>query len=447
VDYFAGLQGIVAWKNAQSGGHTIDIPFLTLRHRFDVKKILLIAFHYPPFGGGSGIHRTLAFSRYLPAHGWQPIVLTAQPWAYRWRRGDRLQEIPPQVLVQRAFACDTIRHLYVRSTRLQWLVVPDQWASWWLGAVPVGLRLLRRYRPAIIWSTYPIATAHLIGLTLHRLTGVPWMADFRDSMTEDDYPTEPNRHRVCRWLERLTVQYCTRAVFTTPGAVQMYAERYPDIPPARWRRIANGYDEENFLTAEGAVGTRAAPNGRLVLVHSGALYPVERDPRPFFAALAALCRDGKLTTTELQIVLRASGYEDVYRWQLQQHGLADMVVLKASLAYREALAEMLQADGLLLFQASNCIHQIPAKVYEYLRARRPIFALTDLHGDTAGVLKTAGIDTVVPWDSSEQIAQGFLAFLARLRAGQAPLASEEEIARHSRRARTQELVQLLETIT
>jgi glycosyltransferase involved in cell wall biosynthesis len=350
------------------------------------------------------------------------------------------------VLVHRAFACDTIRHLYIRSALLQWLVVPDQWASWWLGAVPVGLRLLRRYRPAIIWSTYPIATAHLIGLTLHRLTGVPWIADFRDSMTEDDYPLEPTRRRVCRWLERLTVNHCTRAVFTTPGAIQMYTKRYPDISPARLTRIANGYDEENFLAAERAIGNRTSPNGRLVLVHSGALYPLERDPRPFFAALAALRRDGKLATPELQIILRASGYEDIYRRQIQEHGLADMVLLKASLSYREALAEMLRADGVLLFQASNCNHQIPAKVYEYLRARRPIFALTDLQGDTAGVLKAAGIDTVVPWDSSEQIAQGFLEFLAQVRAGKAPLASEEEIAQHSRRTRTQELVQLLEAI-
>ncbi|WP_276678948.1 hypothetical protein [Nitrosomonas europaea] len=40
----------------------------------------------------------------------------------------------------------------------------------------------------MIWSTYPIATAHLIGLTLQRLTGIPWMADFRDPMVQPDYP-------------------------------------------------------------------------------------------------------------------------------------------------------------------------------------------------------------------------------------------------------------------
>jgi hypothetical protein len=334
----------------------------------------------------------------------------------------------------------------MRSALLRWLVVPDQWASWWLGAVSVGLRLYLRYQPEVIWSTYPIATAHLIGLTLHRLTGVPWIADFRDLMTEETYPPEPTRRRVCRWLERLTVHSCTYAVFTTPGAVRTYAERYPDIPPGRWRRIANGYDEENFLAAERVARRHASANGRLVLVHSGALYPSERDPRAFFAALAALRRAGQVAASNLQVILRASGYEDIYCRQLQEHRIADLVLLETLLPYREALAEMLQADGMLLFQASNCNNQIPAKVYEYLRARRPIFALTDPQGDTAGVLKAAGITTVVPWDCPEQIARGFLEFLARVRAGQAPLASDEEIAQHSRQARTQELAQLLQAI-
>ena len=42
-----------------------------------MRKLLMVAFHYPPIRGSSGVQRTLKFSRYLPSLGWQPIVLGA----------------------------------------------------------------------------------------------------------------------------------------------------------------------------------------------------------------------------------------------------------------------------------------------------------------------------------------------------------------------------------
>jgi len=42
-----------------------------------------------------------------------------------------------------------------------------------------------------------------------------------------------------------------------------------------------------------------------------------------------------------------------------------------------ATAVRMAADALLVMQASNCNAQIPAKIYEYLRAGKPILALTD----------------------------------------------------------------------
>ena len=258
-----------------------------------MKNILMIAFHYPPYHGGSGIHRTLKFSRHLPDYNWQPIVLSTNPKAYPEIDTDQLQSIPKAVQVERAFALDAARHFSIRGSYLKWTALPDRWATWLLGAIPIGLRLVRKYRPNVIWSTYPIATAHLIGLVLHRLTGVPWVADFRDSMTEDCYPPDPQARRVYRWIEQQTVKHCTRAVFTTPGTAAMYANRYPQIPQSHWSVIANGYDEEDFVAVEQIVGERSSSDHRAVLVHSGVLYPSERDPLAFFAALADLRESGR----------------------------------------------------------------------------------------------------------------------------------------------------------
>ena len=407
----------------------------------------MIAYHYPPLRGSSGIQRTLAFSRDLREFGWQPIVLSANPRAYPGTGADQLRDIPADVPVYRPFALDTSRHLSIRGAYPQALALPDRWSSWLLGAVPAGWGIIRRHRPDVIWSTYPIATAHLIGLWLQRLSGLPWIADFRDSMTEANFPPDPTLRRVRQDLERKTVERASRSVFTTPGARRMYAERYPNLSAERWTVIPNGYDEGPFHDAEGAAGRTRAEGAPTVLVHSGLLYPNERDPRAFFDALASLRRQGAVSSSTLQVVLRATGFDDPYRPMLRERGIEDLVRLEPPLGYRAALAEMLAADGLLLFQAANCNHQIPAKVYEYLRARRPIFAMTDSGGDTARVLREAGVDSIVPLDSAEKIAQGLSTFLDALRRKAAAVPGPEVVDRYSRRARARELAALLDSIT
>jgi glycosyltransferase involved in cell wall biosynthesis len=306
--------------------------------------------------------------------------------------------------------------------------------------------LVRRHRPKAIWSTYPIATAHLVGLTLSRLTGIPWVADFRDSMTEDDYPRDERQRRAYRWIESRTMRRCARAVFTTRGAAAMYAARYPEVDRARIVEIPNGYDEESFVEAERLPPVRRAGPLPTLLVHSGALYPEERDPRALYAALAELKRSAKIDAASLRIVLRATGHDRFHQGLLEEHGIGDIVCVEPALPYRAALREMQDADGLLVLQAANCNHQVPAKIYEYLRARRPVLALTDPVGDTAATLRSAGLDAIVPLDDPEAIAHGLLSFLDRLRSGKARIASEEDIRRHSREATTDQLAALLDDL-
>ena len=418
-----------------------------------MKQVLMIAFHYPPMRASSGFQRTLRFVESLPESGWLPSVLTAHPRAYPGRVTAPAREggAPGEIRVRRAFALDAARHLSVFGRYPQWLSTPDRWWTWWLGAVPAGLAMIRESKPDVLWSTYPIATAHVIGQALHEITGIPWVADFRDPMAQDGYPPEPALHRAFERIERKTLEQCARAVFTTRGARRLYAERYPHLPPERLVVIENGYDEAAFAAATGsgpgAGAQRGAQDGPVVLVHSGTIYASERDPRPFFAALAALKTSGRIGPQSLRIVLRATGCDDWLRGLLAPLRLEDIVVLAPPVGYGEALAEMLAADGLLILQAANCNHQVPAKLYEYFRARRPILALTDPAGDTAHALVEAGIDTIAPLDAQALIERQLVRFLELVRDGRAPVAGEARIAAASRRARTVELARELEAVS
>jgi hypothetical protein len=407
-----------------------------------VKRVLMISYHYPPLQGVSAVQRVLAFSRHLPQYGWQPAVLSVRPAAYT---NATASADVPGVPVHRSLALDAARHLALRGRYPSWLAQPDRWISWWLSAVPLGLRLIRRYRPDVIWSSYPIATAHLVALTLHRLSGLPWVADQRDPMIDTGYPADARRRHVHQWIERQALQRAAAVVCTTPGAVQDLQVRYPQARCIAL--IENGYDEASFSAAQTIFATPQPPSAPFRLLHSGVIYPSERAPDALFTALARLQAKGILHPASFRLVLRASGHDAHLQTLIQQHPkLAQLIELAPPLPYCAALAEMLNADGLLLLQAANCNKQIPAKLYEYLRARQPIFALTDPHGDTARALRQEGIDTIARLDSAEQIAAFLPRFLQLCSDNTAPLATPAAVARHSRVARTGELAALLDRL-
>lgn len=404
-----------------------------------MRRVLMVAFHFPPLAGSSGIQRTLRFAQWLPRYGWEPLVLSADPRAYERTSDDLLREVPAELVVQRAFALNTARHLALRGRYPALLARPDRWISWALAAIPTGLRMVRRYRPAAIWSTYPIATAHVIGYWLARLTGLPWLADFRDPMAQDGYPPDPATWRAFERIERRAVGAAAASIFVTRGAAALYRRRYP-AHAARICVIENGYDEDSFAGLSVAPAPLVA--GRRTLLHSGIVYPWERDPTHLFAALADLKRQGR--AGDLLVRFRASAHDEFLAGLARQHGVADLVEVGPPLPYREALQEMQRADGLLVLQAANCNEQIPAKVYEYLRAARPILALTDPAGDTADLLRRCGVRHIAPLDDAAAIASIVPAFLDDLDGARPDAGS---VAACSRQRRTAELAALLDRAT
>lgn len=404
----------------------------------------MTGFHFPPSAMSSGHLRLLAFAKYLPECGWDPVVLSATPGAYELIDPASVRSIPEACRVYRAFALDTKRHLAIMGKYPSVLALPDRWASWWPAAVWQGLRLIKRHRVQAIWSTFPIMTSHCVAYTLHRLTGIPWIADFRDPVASSNRGKSPMAIRSQKRWERRVLAHAARAVFTTPGAMQWCAEQYPEARHAgRLTVIANGYDDHAF-THLGSPPPRA---GRpLVLLHSGLLYPDGRSPVPFLNALARLRGAGRVTDRTLRIVLRASGSEAAYAHEIERLGLGDMVTLAPPIGNHEALREQAAADGLLLFQGSRFDLQIPAKVYEYLRIGQPIFALVGPHGDTAGLLRESGGAEVVVADDVDAIALGLGRFLQALEEGTAATPDPGAVARYSRREGALQLGALLNQV-
>lgn len=58
-----------------------------------MKKVLVLAYYYPPYGGG-GVQRTTKYVKYLRQHGWEPVVVTINEDKIPLRDESLLNDVP-----------------------------------------------------------------------------------------------------------------------------------------------------------------------------------------------------------------------------------------------------------------------------------------------------------------------------------------------------------------
>lgn len=405
----------------------------------------MVAFHYPPFSASSGYLRTSFFSRYLPNSRWKPTILTVRPSVYSSviNTSDSFAGSPE---VMRTWALDTSRTLSWRGKYPLFLALPDRWVSWTLSAIVTGLRKIRQNHFQILWTTFPIPTAVLIGFVLKKLTNIPWVVDIRDVILDDDFPETRQERSVYAWLEQKVATNADAVVVTTAGALDIYQHRYPALS-SRLHCIPNGFDETAFRKAESTLAqVQRNSTAAITLVHSGLLSRVDRDPTKFFDALSNLVRKGSLNPSMLKVVLRACGDENHYRNEIAVRNLSNIVRFEPAIPYEDAIFEMFRSDGLLLFQGSTCNHAVPAKLYEYLRCKKPLLAITDAAGNVAQLLRKLGTGVICDSCDAEDIAEKLLHTLDQIRTISFTPLSDRILNRYSRESQARQLSLLLERL-
>jgi len=381
------------------------------------KHALFVAFHFPPEASSSGVLRTLKYARYLGARGWRVTVLTLDRRAYDVLDPSLEQQIPPDVRVIRTPFLDVKRTLSIRGVYPGSLAVPDRWIGWWPWAVRAGRQVMRTDPVDLVYSTSPHATAHVVALRLVGRDGPPWVADFRDPWYEE--PPEAETLRVVHWagrlLERRVVRRASKIIASTERLRHVLAARYRDELPEKFCAIPNGYDEEDFA----GVAVRAGDRGdEMLIVHVGSVNPIFRDPRPLFTAVHEAAARGNIDVSRVRFRFLGGGDfagSPEMRRAVNAMGLAAQVEFLPRVDYERALAEQANARLLLLLQASpDTADLVPAKLYEYLRAGRPVLAMVG-PGATAELMReTAGgwvVDPGAPEALCEAVSVAYRAWV------------------------------------
>ena len=288
-------------------------------------------------------------------------------------------QTPQQAAIQKAPS--SLRHWLSRAYRSV-TELPDPTIGWYPSAVRAGLRLAQEWRPDLIYSTAPPHSAHLVARRLSRRLGVPWVAELRDLWTDDPYyhhPPQPRwRAALERRMEAWAFAQASGFVAVTEGAAERLHSRF-DQPVAV---VMNGFDPADFDDSE--AGPRAASAEPLQLVYTGTLYAGRRDPSLLFQALA---REKRL---KRRIHVRFYGADQhIVHTLAQRFGVGDFVTVYPAVPRKQALRVQQQADVLLLLAWPDVAEQgvIPAKLFDYIGARRPILAVGNENGEAAQIIK------------------------------------------------------------
>lgn len=386
-----------------------------------MKKLLVIANPYPPMAS-AGTTRVVRFLRHLPAHGWEPAVLTA-------RAAGPAAE-PPGVRVVRTPVPWPKQLLGGgrRSTGInRWMSVPDPYVSWVGPAAWIGRDLLRRERFDAIFSSSPRPSVHLVAALLTDASGLPWLADYRDPWSTYQfrrYPTAAHEAAHTR-LEAWALRHAAAVSAVNAPIVDDLVARHPWLR-GRAHVLPNGFDPAE-------VADDVALGEGFWIVHTGRLYGREQQVAAFLAALARQPADvGALFVG----VDESRVFPDADRL-----GVRARVRVEPFVPHARALGCQRAADALLLVNGRRP-ESMSSKVFEYLQAAKPVFAISPTGSAARALFAEVGGGTCVRPD--DPMAEPLATFVADVRAGLAPVADQTALRRYELGRLTSELATILD---
>lgn len=425
-----------------------------------MKKLLFVSTYFPPMASG-GNARQLRFLRYLPEFGWEPTVITlrakgpvpdpegvrivrpvtpspdalydiARTASQRWagRRGRRLLDAAPPppddqhpaATVEEYDAGSLIadeKRYARRQTFNRWLFIPDPYVGWVPLAVAAGRKLAREQHYDAIVSSFPRPSGQLAAARLSRVTGLPWLADYRDPWPTHQFRTYKTRlhERAHFALERRTLYQAARATAVNQPIADDLLRRYPYLA-GRVTVVPNGFDRaEDPEPVELGEG--------FWIVHTGRLYSRGRQAADLMDALREQDPDVRL------LFLGVEGPR--IRAYAEAADVADRVFTEPFVRHTRALGYQRAADGLLLVSGSAA-ESLSSKIFEYLDSGRPTFAMSPDGTMAAALLDEAGGGYRPAPD--RPLADGLREFVARVRAGEIPPADRTVVDRYDGRVLT-----------
>jgi glycosyltransferase involved in cell wall biosynthesis len=387
------------------------------------RRVLIITSSFPPDGEVGG-RRLARFAQYLPSFGIEPTILTKTvpdpppddfPDFLANTQVVRVQS--SRDLLKSLISIKRFTHSVVRSSRkdhvepaervgsveddsvwenLKHLVHnPDETVSWRRTARRQAMELVRQLRPGAILSSAPSWTNHLIALDVHRKSGVPWVADFRDPWTFNPWNQhDPDwKRRMSKRWEALVFRHAALIICNTEPMRALYEEAY-SFARDKLVVLTNGF--------EPVVPPDVLSGQRKRLAHVGDLYD-GRDISSFCVAMQSLLNEGVIRECDVEVSFLGDVPDEMVSRAVQRTPelfATGVIKIRKRVPWQEAQNIMWAADVLLLFQGAYRT-QIPAKFFEYLSTGKPLLAIAEPGALSQAIDSTHSGLTALPSDTGQ----------------------------------------------
>ncbi len=382
-----------------------------------MKKVLIITYYWPP-QGGVGVQRWLKLSKYLLKYDYEPIIYTQSQGLSSLEDSSLVSNIPDGLKIIRNKILEPQKILSFFSKKrpssdiliqekanfftkiLIWLraniFVPDSRCFWIKPSISVLNKYLKKNHIDLIISTGPPHSMHLIALALKNQHNIKWIADFRDPWTSIEYfeklpllNLQKKRHH---HLEKKVLSQADLVLSVSDS----WARDFNQLGAKKTTVLTNGFDLEDFNYVNSTQLTKS-----FVIGHFG-LYNKLRDHVFLWNTIKKICRDRLSFQKDLKLFFSGEVHASFFE-QIQKFGLKNKLEYYSYLPHSEAVEKMINSDILLVTQGDtqSVSGRLPAKVFEYIGARRPILAIGKKNSDLEKIISSISYGWFVDFNNDK----------------------------------------------
>lgn len=361
----------------------------------NAKKLLAISWAMPPllYPRSIQVARTL---KGLNTLGWDSTVVCVKPASIKSSRVDLTLERRYSVHYR------TIHVISSEETRTMQVVrkllfifnqLPYfQW-NWVMNAVTKARQLLTSEQFSALISFAQPWSDHIIGLYVHRLSGLPWVAHFSDPWVDNPFiKYRALQIPFLRRLEATILREADAVVFVSNQTADLVMSKYPYTWRKKVHIIPHSFES---LNVEEYLTEKDSKPQKLRMIHIGNLYGM-RTPENFFKGLALLNR--RLPLVDKYEVSFMGQDLDRFRPLVHKLGLEEIVNLNGPISVDVSRRVCATADVLLVIDAPSEKDSLflPSKLVDYLAFKRTILGITPLQGASADLLRDLKCPIIAP---------------------------------------------------
>ena len=403
-------------------------------------NILFIAFEFPPLSRG-GVHRPLAFVKYLPQSGINPVVITLHKDSYSdifdtYGYDEALGKEVPENIELIHIESDKIPPASALQNfiSIYFTIHGNETKYWKKGFYEAIEHAVEKYSPRAIFATLPPFSILPLATHISKKYHLPLILDFRDAWSQ--WRTVPYGTIFHYWrtlqMERKYLREANAIIATSEQTLDDFKELHSGISVSKFHYLPNGYNG-SLKTWKPVVpdkpgwvigyvgGFYYTPEARQQMLqpwwkkkrHRILQYiPHKQDwlyrsPYFFFRALQQLNSSNPDLGSKIKI--RFAG--KVHEWlkdMISDFGLGKHVELMGVISHKESMEFQETCDALLITSAKQFggrDYSIAGKTFEYIQMQKPVIAFV-CEGAQKDLLKKSGTALICePDNTTESVNQ------------------------------------------